>query len=191
MNDVDCLQNDRAYMPSTCQTILIYLRCFWLTWFLNWISLIWRETPRFLLWEFEHQFWSFPSSSAHNPPYYVSNLITWNLVCSIVAKCPGMAGTVPEFMPMSRLCPGRYKIVLMSWNNHEFHKPWVWSCHMISSVVPRKPCRCARTSFRHYFKHKAILVLFSSCVTFFVGFLATPTRAIVCTLIVSIMIKKL
>ena len=25
---------------------------------------------------------------------------------SIVAKCPGMAGTVPEFKPMSRQCPG-------------------------------------------------------------------------------------
>ena len=33
---------------------------------------------------------------------------------SIVAKCPGMAGTVPEFKPMSRACPGLQKITLMS-----------------------------------------------------------------------------
>ena len=27
-------------------------------------------------------------------------------VTSIVAKCPGMTGTVPEFLHLSRSCPG-------------------------------------------------------------------------------------
>ena len=38
------------------------------------------------------------------------------LAHNIVAKCPGLAGTVPEFRPMSHLCPGWLKIVLMSRN---------------------------------------------------------------------------
>ena len=42
---------------------------------------------------------------------------------SIVAKCPGMAETVPKFIPMSRPCPGRNKKVLMYWNFHELYKP--------------------------------------------------------------------
>ena len=47
----------------------------------------------------------------------------------IVAKCPGMAGTVLEFWPISQLCPGWHKIVLMSWNFYEFYKSWAWSCN--------------------------------------------------------------
>ena len=35
---------------------------------------------------------------------------------SIVAKCPGLARTVPEFRPTSHLCPDWHKIVHMSWN---------------------------------------------------------------------------
>ena len=60
---------------------------------------------------------------------------------------------------------------------------------MILSVVPREPCRCARTSFRHYYEHKTILVLFSSCAT-----LPHPP-GLLCVhairLIVSIMIKNI
>ena len=41
--------------------------------------------------QFSYAFFSFELSSFIN---------------SIVAKCPGMAGTVPEFGPMSRQCPG-------------------------------------------------------------------------------------
>ena len=77
-------------------------------------------------------------------------------------KCPGIAGTVPEFMPISQLY-----LTQNSTYVREFYKPRAWSCHMIPSVVPRKPYRCAITSFRHYCEHKIILVLFSSCATSF------------------------
>ena len=35
---------------------------------------------------------------------------------TIVAKCPGLARTVPEFGALSRLCPGLAQTVLMSQN---------------------------------------------------------------------------
>ena len=67
----------------------------------------------------------------------------------IVAKCPGLAGTVPEFRPLSRLCPGWHKIILMSRIFYEF-KPWAANLElevpMIPSVVQGEPCRSARTS---------------------------------------------
>ena len=48
-------------------------------------------------------------------PQSVANPSTMACI-SIVAKCPGLAGTVLEFRPMSCLCPGWHKIVLMSRN---------------------------------------------------------------------------
>ena len=38
----------------------------------------------------------------------------------IVAKCPGFTRTVPEFRPMSQLCPDWHKIVFTSRN---FYQP--------------------------------------------------------------------
>ena len=40
----------------------------------------------------------------------------------IVAKCPGLAGTVPEFGPMSRLCPGLPDFAALSRNPARLHK---------------------------------------------------------------------
>ena len=49
-------------------------------------------------------------------------------------------------------CPGWHKILLMSWNFHEF-KPWAANLElgvqMIPSVVQGEPCRSARSNFRH------------------------------------------
>ena len=44
---------------------------------------------------------------------------------TIVAKCPGLAGTVPEFGPMSRLCPGLPDFAALSRNPARLHK---WKC---------------------------------------------------------------
>ena len=41
---------------------------------------------------------------------------------NIVANRPGMAGTVPEFGPVSRLCPGLPDMVAMSRNTARLHK---------------------------------------------------------------------
>ena len=41
---------------------------------------------------------------------------------TLVANCPGMAGTVPEFGTMSRLCPGLPDLVSMSRNTARLHK---------------------------------------------------------------------
>ena len=43
----------------------------------------------------------------------------------IVAKCPGLAGTVPEFGPMSRLCPGLPDFTALSRNPARLHN---WRC---------------------------------------------------------------
>ena len=40
---------------------------------------------------------------------------------SIVAKCPGLAGTVPVFGPMSRLCPGLPDFAALSQNPAREH----------------------------------------------------------------------
>ena len=40
----------------------------------------------------------------------------------IVAKCPGLAGTVPEFGPMSRLCPGLPDFAALSRNPARLYK---------------------------------------------------------------------
>ena len=49
-----------------------------------------------------------------------------NLTCIvIVANHPGMAGTVLEFGPMSRLCPGLPDLIAMSRNPARLHK---WGC---------------------------------------------------------------
>ena len=43
-------------------------------------------------------------------------------VYHIVAKCPGLAGTVPIFGPMSRLCPGLPDFAALSRNPARLHK---------------------------------------------------------------------
>ena len=35
---------------------------------------------------------------------WLMNVATGNII--MIAKCSGLAGTVPEFGPMSRMCPG-------------------------------------------------------------------------------------
>ena len=40
----------------------------------------------------------------------------------IVANCPSMAGTIPEFGPVSQLCPRLHDLVVMSWNTGRLHK---------------------------------------------------------------------
>ena len=52
-------------------------------------------------------------------------------VC-IVAKCPGLAGTVPVFGPMSRLCPGLPDFAALSRNPARLHK---WRCGTSTSSV--------------------------------------------------------
>ena len=50
----------------------------------------------------------------------------------IVAKCPGLAGTVPEFGPMSRLCPGLPDLVAISRNPARMAQIiWVWHKHKL------------------------------------------------------------
>ena len=39
----------------------------------------------------------------------------------IVAECPSLAGTVPEFGPMSRLCPGLPDFAALCWNPARLH----------------------------------------------------------------------
>ena len=51
------------------------------------------------------------------------HIISWPLY--IVAKCPGLAGTVPEFAPMSRLCPGLPDFAALSRNLARLYK---WRC---------------------------------------------------------------
>ena len=61
---------------------------------------------------------------------------------SIVAKCPGLAGTVPVFGPMSRLCPGLPDFAALSRNPARLHK---WRCGTsISSVYYRISVRISR-----------------------------------------------
>ena len=51
----------------------------------------------------------------------------------IVAKCPGLVGTVPEFAPMSRLCPGLPDFAALSRNPARLHK-WRCSVHVYISM---------------------------------------------------------
>ena len=54
---------------------------------------------------------------------------------TIVAKCPGLAGTVPEFGPMSQLCHGFPDFAALSRNLARLHK---WRCGTsINSVYYR------------------------------------------------------
>ena len=50
----------------------------------------------------------------------------------IVANCPGMAGTLPEFGPMSQLCPRLPDLVAMSQNTARLHK---WGCGSSINLV--------------------------------------------------------
>ena len=60
----------------------------------------------------------------------------------IVAKCPGLAGTVPEFGPMSRLCPGLPDFAALSRNPAQLHK---WRCGTsMNSVYYRISVRISR-----------------------------------------------
>ena len=60
----------------------------------------------------------------------------------IVAKCPSLAGTVPEFGPMSRLCPGLPDFAALSRNPAQLHK---WRCGTsINSVYYRISVRISR-----------------------------------------------
>ena len=38
--------------------------------------------------------------------HVAASLLQYLAGCCIVAKCPGMTGTVPEFLHLSRSCPG-------------------------------------------------------------------------------------
>ena len=61
---------------------------------------------------------------------------------NIVAKCPGLAGTVPEFGPMSRLCPGLPDFAALSRNPARLYK---WRCGTsINSVYYRISVRISR-----------------------------------------------
>ena len=61
---------------------------------------------------------------------------------TIVAKCPGLAGTVPDFGPMSRLCPGLPDFAALSRNPARLHK---WRCGTsINSVYYRISVRISR-----------------------------------------------
>ena len=60
----------------------------------------------------------------------------------IVAKCPGLAGTVPEFGPMSRLCPALPDFAALSRNPARLYK---WRCGTsINSVYYRISVRISR-----------------------------------------------
>ena len=60
----------------------------------------------------------------------------------IVAKCPGLAGTVPEFGSMSRLCPGLPDFAALSRNPARLYK---WRCGTsINSVYYRISVRKSR-----------------------------------------------
>ena len=57
------------------------------------------------------------------------------LICHdihIVAKCPGLAGTVPEFGPLSQLCPGLPDFAALSRNPARLE---VWHKHKLSIHV--------------------------------------------------------
>ena len=58
------------------------------------------------------------------------------LAHNIVAKCPGLAGTVPEFRPMSRLCPGWHKCPRIFTN-----------LELRVAKIPCGPSICARASY--------------------------------------------
>ena len=63
-------------------------------------------------------------------------------VLYIVAKCPGLAGTVPEFGPMSRLCPALPDFAALSRNPARLYK---WRCGTsINSVYYRISVRISR-----------------------------------------------
>ena len=67
---------------------------------------------------------------------------TWSNSKVIVAKCPGLAGTVPDFGPMSRLCPGLPDFAALSRNPARLHK---WRCGTsINSVYYRISVRISR-----------------------------------------------
>ena len=65
------------------------------------------------------------------------------MICEfIVAKCPDLAGTVPVFGPMSRLCPGLPDFAALSRNPARLHK---WRCGTsINSVYYRISARISR-----------------------------------------------
>ena len=67
---------------------------------------------------------------------------THTCVPCIVAKCPGLAGTVPEFGPMSRLCLGLPDFAALSRNPARLYK---WRCGTsINSVYYRISVRISR-----------------------------------------------
>ena len=75
---------------------------------------------------------------------YGSKLVAWSIrtIIIIVAKCPGLAGTVPEFGPMSRLCPGLPDFAALSRNPARLYK---WRCGTsINSVYYRISVRISR-----------------------------------------------
>ena len=51
---------------------------------------------------------------------------------TIVAKCPDLAGTVPGFGPMSRLCPGLPDFAALSRIPARLHK---WGCGTSTNSV--------------------------------------------------------
>ena len=87
-------------------------------------------------------------------PYFLHR--TWHS-CQVSR----MAETVPEFIPTSRLCPGRHKIVLISRNftNLELSDDSVCSSkeNLVDVLEPALDTTLNK---------KTILVLFSSCATF-------------------------
>ena len=56
-----------------------------------------------------------------------------------VAKCPGFARTVPEFRPMSHVCPGWHKIVLM-WTPFNF----TFCTSLVSTIMGMVKRGCCR-----------------------------------------------
>ena len=75
-------------------------------------------------------------------PFHVEPMLTHTHIHTIVAKCPGLAGTVPVFGPMSRLCPGLPDFAALSRNPAQLHK---WRCGTsINSVYYRMSARISR-----------------------------------------------
>ena len=77
-----------------------------------------------------------------NPTNLVCCILVLPSLLHIVAKCPGLAGTVPDFGPMSRLCPGLPDFAALSRNPARLHK---WRCGTsINSVYYRISVRISR-----------------------------------------------
>jgi hypothetical protein len=70
----------------------------------------------------------------HVYAYTITHTLAY-ILC-IVAKCPGMAGTVAEFGPMSRLCPGLPGFAALSRNPARLQVWHEQKLSILSTFVP-------------------------------------------------------